>query len=43
MRNNFDGFQNMGNNANRNMNSSNTMFMSSNFQNNPNVNQDKQF
>ena len=41
MRNNFDGFQNMGNNANRNMNSSNTMFMSSNFQNNPNVNQDR--
>ena len=37
MRNNFDGFQNSGNNSN--MNQSNTMFMSSNFSNGPNMSQ----
>ena len=35
MRNNFDGFQNSGNNSN--MNQSNTMFMSTNFRNGPNM------
>ena len=39
MRNNFDDFQNRGNNANLNMNP-NTFFISSNFKNNPNMNQD---
>ena len=38
MRNNFDGFQNIDNNPN--MNRANTMFMSSNFRNGPNINQD---
>ena len=37
MRNNFDGFQNSGNNPN--MNQSNTMFMSSNFRNGQNMSQ----
>ena len=37
MMNNFDRFQNQGNNSN--MNSNNTMFMSTNFQNNSNMNQ----
>ena len=37
MMNNFDRFQNQGNNSN--MNSNNTMFMSSNFQKGPNMNQ----
>ena len=39
MMNNFNNFQNMESNAAPNINSSNTMFMSTNFPNNPNMNQ----
>ena len=37
--NNFNNFQNMDNSPPPNMNSNNTMFMSSNFQKGPNMNQ----
>ena len=38
MRDNFDGYPNFGGNPNQNMNSTNTMFMSSNSPNNPSMN-----